>query len=229
MPRDGHYINRSNWLRAAVLGANDGIVSTASLLVGVVAAGMAREDVLLAGLAGLTAGALSMAAGEFVSVSTQADVEAADLERERVALQDDPDYELGELADGLAARGVAPGLAREVAQQMTDHDALGAHAREELGLFGLEGGANPLQAAGASALAFAVGAALPVAGVVLAPAGQEGQVVVVVALAALAGLGTLGARMGGAPVAPSVRRVLFWGAVAMAATSGVGRLFGVAV
>ncbi len=229
MPRDGHYINRTNWLRAAVLGANDGIVSTASLLVGVAAAGMTRDGVLLAGVAGLTAGALSMAAGEFVSVSAQSDVEAADLERERVALREDPDYELGELADGLAARGVETGLAREVAQQMTDHDALGAHAREELGLFGSQGNANPLQAAGASALAFALGAGMPLAGAALAPAGQIGWVVVGVALVALAGLGTLGARLGGAPVWPSVKRVLFWGAVAMAVTSLVGRLFGVAV
>lgn len=229
MPREGHYINRSNWLRAAVLGANDGILSTASLLVGVAAAGMARDGIVLAGVAGLTAGALSMAAGEFVSVSTQSDVEAADLERERVALVEDPDYELDELTAGLAARGVEDGLAREVALQMTDHDALGAHAREELGLFGLQGNANPLQAAGASALAFAVGAGLPLGGAVLAPDGWVGLVVVSVALLALTGLGTLGARLGGSPVFPSVRRVLFWGMVAMAAISAVGRLFGVAI
>ena len=137
MPKEGHFINRSNWLRAAVLGANDGIVSSASLLVGVSAAGMAQGNVLLTGLAGLTAGALSMAAGEYVSVSAQADVEKADLERERVALIEDPDYELSELAEGLENRGVESDLALEVAAQMTDHDALGAHAREELGMFGL--------------------------------------------------------------------------------------------
>lgn len=229
MPREGHYIHRSNWLRAAVLGANDGIVSIASLLVGVAAAGMARPEVVLAGLAGLSAGALSMAAGEYVSVSAQSDVEAADLERERIALEEDPDYELDELTEGLEARGVCSSLARQVAEQMTEYDALGAHAREELGLFGLEGNANPLQAAFASALAFAGGAALPLLGAVLAPAGQAGTVVVIVALLALTGLGTMGARLGGARVWPSVKRVLFWGAAAMAVTSGVGSLFGVAV
>ena len=155
MPKEGHYINRSNWLRAAVLGANDGIVSISSLLVGVTSAGMATGNVALTGFAGLTAGALSMAAGEYVSVSAQADVEAADLERERIALEEDPDYELEELAEGLENRGVDAALAVKVATQMTDHDALGAHAREELGMFGLAGQANPLQAAGASALAFA--------------------------------------------------------------------------
>ncbi len=164
MPRDGHYITRSNWLRAAVLGANDGIVSTASLLVGVAAAGLTRETVVLTGLAGLTAGALSMASGEYVSVSAQADVEAADLERERVALEEDPDYELDELTEGLEARGVETGLARQVAEQMTDHDALGAHAREELGLFGLEGNANPLQAALAPGVAFALGGGIAFGG-----------------------------------------------------------------
>ena len=229
MPRDGHYITRSNWLRAAVLGANDGIVSTASLLVGVAAAGLTRETVVLTGLAGLTAGALSMASGEYVSVSAQADVEAADLERERVALEEDPDYELDELTEGLEARGVETGLARQVAEQMTDHDALGAHAREELGLFGLEGNANPLQAALASGVAFALGAALPLAGAGLAPQGFVGVSVGVVALGALAALGGVGAWLGGSPKAPSIRRVLFWGAVAMAITSAVGRLFEVAV
>ena len=229
MPREGHYIHRSNWLRAAVLGANDGIVSIASLLVGVAAAGMARPEVVLAGLAGLSAGALSMAAGEYVSVSAQSDVEAADLERERIALEEDPDYELDKLTEVLEARGVCSSLARQVAEQMTEHDALGAHAREELGLFGLEGNADPLQAAFASALAFAGGAALPLLGAVLAPKGQAGSVVVIVALLALTGLGTMGARLGGARVWPSVKRVLFWGAAAMAVTSGVGHLFGVAV
>ncbi|UWR29212.1 VIT family protein [Sulfitobacter sp. W002] len=226
MPKEGHFINRSNWLRAAVLGANDGIVSSASLLVGVSAAGMAQGNVLLTGLAGLTAGALSMAAGEYVSVSAQADVEKADLERERVALIEDPDYELSELAEGLENRGVESDLALEVAAQMTDHDALGAHAREELGMFGLAGQADPLQAAGASALAFALGGGLPLLAAVLAPAGARGLTIALVALLALVLLGAGGAQLGGAPKGPAIRRVVFWGGLAMAVTAGVGHLFG---
>lgn len=226
MPKEGHFITRSNWLRAGMLGANDGIVSTASLLVGVAAAGLDRTGVLLAGLAGMTAGALSMAAGEYISVSAQADVEAADLERERVALIEDPEYELEELAEGLEARGVDKHLAVEVAVQMTDHDALGAHAREELGMFGLAGNANPFQAAGASGLAFALGAILPLFGAILAPEGHKAQVVVAVTLLALVLLGGLGARLGGAPVRPSILRVVTWGMVAMAVTSAVGSAFG---
>ena len=226
MPKEGHFINRSNWLRAAVLGANDGIVSSASLLVGVSAAGMAQGNVLLTGLAGLTAGALSMAAGEYVSVSAQADVEKADLERERVALIEDPDYELSELAEGLENRGVESDLALEVAAQMTDHDALGAHAREELGMFGLAGQADPLQAAGASALAFALGGGLPLLAAVLAPAGARGLTIALVALLALVLLGAGGAQLGGAPKRPAIRRVVFWGGWAMAVTAGVGHLFG---
>ncbi|MCZ4367655.1 VIT1/CCC1 transporter family protein [Sulfitobacter dubius] len=226
MPKEGHFINRSNWLRAAVLGANDGIVSSASLLVGVSAAGMAQGNVLLTGLAGLTAGALSMAAGEYVSVSAQADVEKADLERERVALVEDPDYELSELAEGLENRGVESDLALEVAAQMTDHDALGAHAREELGMFGLAGQADPLQAAGASALAFAMGGGLPLLAAVLAPAGARGLTITLVALLALVLLGAGGAQLGGAPKWPAIRRVVFWGGLAMAVTAGVGHLFG---
>lgn len=229
MPKEGHFINRSNWLRASVLGANDGIVSTASLLVGVAAAGMDRSGILLAGLAGLTAGALSMAAGEYVSVSTQQDIETADLARERAALEDDPDYELSELAEGLEARGVQAGLALEVAQQMTDHDALDAHAREELGMYGMAGNANALQAAFASSLSFAIGASMPLMGAVLAPVGWTVQVVAVVALLALIGLGGTGARLGGAPMRPSILRVVFWGSLAMLVTSVVGRLFGVHV
>lgn len=227
MPKDGHFINRSNWLRAAVLGANDGIVSTASLLVGVASAGMGRNEILLAGLAGLTAGALSMAAGEYVSVSAQQDVEAADLERERIALQDDPDYELSELAEGLEARGVSTGLALEVAQQMTDHDALDAHAREELGMYGLTGNANALQAAWASSLSFALGAGMPLIGAVLAPEGLTVGVVACVTLLALMILGGVGAWIGGTPKRQSVLRVVVWGSLAMLVTAGVGRLFGV--
>jgi len=226
MPREGHYINRSNWLRAAVLGANDGIVSSASLLVGVSAAGMTHGNVLLTGLAGLTAGALSMAAGEYVSVSAQADVERADLERERVALIEDPDYELSELAEGLENRGVESDLALEGAAQMTDHDALGAHAREELGMFGLAGQADPLQAAGASALAFGLGGGLPLLAAGLAPMGVRGLSVALVAMLALVMLGVGGAQLGGAPKWPAIRRVVFWGGLAMAVTAGVGHLFG---
>lgn len=226
MPKEGHYINRSNWLRAAVLGANDGIVSSASLLVGVSAAGMSHGNVLLTGLAGLTAGALSMAAGEYVSVSAQSDVERADLERERVALIEDPDYELSELAEGLENRGVESGLALEVATQMTDHDALGAHAREELGMFGLAGQADPLQAAGASAGAFALGGGLPLLAAIAAPDGLRGLSVALVAVLALVLLGAGGARLGGAPAGPAVRRVVFWGGLAMAVTAGVGQVFG---
>ncbi|NUH65979.1 VIT family protein [Sulfitobacter sp. S0837] len=227
MPKEGHYINRSNWLRAAVLGANDGIVSSASLLVGVSSAGMTHGNVVLTGLAGLTAGALSMAAGEYVSVSAQTDVERADLERERVALIEDPDYELSELAEGLENRGVESDLALEVAAQMTDHDALGAHAREELGMFGLAGQANPLQAAGASAAAFALGGGLPLLAAILAPLGMRGVAVAVVAMLALVLLGAGGARLGGAPALPAIRRVVFWGGLAMAVTAGVGQMFGV--
>jgi VIT1/CCC1 family predicted Fe2+/Mn2+ transporter len=227
MPKEGHFINRSNWLRASVLGANDGIVSTASLLVGVAAAGMDRSGVLLAGLAGLTAGALSMAAGEYVSVSTQQDIETADLDRERVALLNDPDYELSELAEGLEARGVSAALALEVAQQMTDHDALDAHAREELGMNGLGGNANALQAAWASSVSFALGAGMPLEGAALAPEGYTNSIVATVTLLALVTLGGVGAWIGGAPLRPSILRVLFWGSVAMLVTAAVGRLFGV--
>jgi len=170
-----------------------------------------------------------MASGEYVSVSTQADVEAADLERERKALDEDPEYELNELAESLEMRGVQQSHALDVAQQMTDHDALGAHAREELGMFGIAGNANPLQAAVASALAFAAGSAMPLMGAALASATSLGTVVATVALVALIILGALGAKLGGAPVRPSVLRVLFWGSLAMLVTSGVGRLFGVVV
>lgn len=228
MPKDGHFINRTGWLRAAILGANDGIVSTASLLVGVAAAGMDRSGILLTGLAGLTAGAFSMAAGEYVSVSAQSDTEAADLERERQALEDDPEYELTELAEGLEARGVAPELAVLVARQMTDHDALDAHAREELGLTELAS-SNPLEAAIASAFAFAVGAVLPMLGVFVPAPVQMSAVVAVITLISLAILGAVGARLGGAPMLRAVIRVLFWGTVAMSVTAGVGYLFDVVV
>ncbi|MFD2739076.1 VIT family protein [Sulfitobacter aestuarii] len=225
MPKDGHYINRSNWLRAAMLGANDGIVSMASLLVGVSVAGLEDGNLLLTGLAGLSAGAFSMAAGEYVSVSAQSDVEAADLERERRALDEDPDYELSELAEGLEMRGVASELALQVAAQMTEHDALDAHAREELGLHDPEGQARPLQAAGASAVAFALGGGLPLLGMLVASAGDVWLSVVFVTLLALIGLGGCGARLGGAPMGPAVLRVLFWGVLAMSVTSVIGHAF----
>ncbi len=225
MPKEGHYINRSNWLRAAVLGANDGIVSMSSLLVGVTSAGMTSGNVVLTGFAGLTAGALSMAAGEYVSVSAQSDVENADLERERVALQDDPDYELEELAEGLESRGVDATLAIKVATQLTHHDALGAHAREELGMFGLAGQANPLQAAGASAMAFGIGGAFPLVAALIAPAFMDIAAIAVVAVLALVLLGGGGARLGGAPLGPAILRAVIWGVVAMLFTAGVGQLF----
>ncbi|MYM56581.1 VIT1/CCC1 transporter family protein [Thalassovita mangrovi] len=228
MPKEGHFINRSGWLRAAILGANDGIVSTASLLVGVLAAGMDRPAVLLTGLAGLTAGALSMAAGEYVSVSAQSDTEAADLARERQALEDDPEYELHELAEGLQSRGVSPELALQVAREMTEHDALDAHAREELGLTDLAS-ANPLEAAGASALAFSIGAVLPLIGALVAVDGNGVPVIAVVTLLALVLLGGTGARLGGAPMGRGIARVLFWGSLAMTVTYLVGFLFDVAI
>ena len=229
MPKDGHFINRSNWLRAAVLGANDGIVSISSLLVGVTSPGMVSENISLTGIAGLSAGALSMAAGEYVSVSAQADLESADLERERIALEDDPDYELEELAEGLATRGVEPKLALKVAAQLTDHDALGAHAREELGMFGLAGQANPLQAAGASAGAFFVGGAFPLAAALLVSTIYNIPAIAAVAVLALALLGAGGARLGGAPMRPALIRAVVWGVVAMVFTAGVGQFFDVAV
>jgi vacuolar iron transporter family protein len=226
MPKEGHFIDRTGWLRAAILGANDGIVSTASLLLGVIAAGMDRSGILLTGLAGLTAGAFSMAAGEYVSVSAQADSESADLVRERRALEEDPEYELEELAGGFEARGVSSGLALQVAREMTEHNALDAHAREELGFMG-NNNTDPLQAAWASALSFALGGGLPLAGVIFLPEGLAMSVVAATALLALVLLGGLGAWLGGAPVRPAILRVLFWGALAMAVTAGVGRIFGV--
>lgn len=226
MPKEGHYINRSSWLRASMLGANDGIISSASLLVGIASAGMSQDNIILTGSAALIAGALSMATGEYVSVSAQADVERADLERERIALIEDPDYELGELAEGLEQRGVASDLAIQVAQQMTEYDALGAHAREELGMYGLAGQANPVEAAVASAVAFALGAALPLSAAILAPLGAKVAVIAVITLVALVLLGSIGARLGGAPVRPGVMRVVSWGAATMTVTALLGRLFG---
>jgi vacuolar iron transporter family protein len=226
--RERHRTERIGWLRAAVLGANDGIVSTASLVVGVAAARASRSDILVAGVAGLMAGALSMAAGEYVSVSSQADTERADLTRERTELATDPAGEEDELASIYVGRGVEPSTARIVAQQLMAHDALKAHARDELGMLD-QLNARPLQAALASAGTFAVGAALPIMTVMLAPAATVSWVVAAVSLACLAALGALAAQAGGAPVLVGAGRVAFWGALAMAVTAGVGSLFGTVV
>jgi vacuolar iron transporter family protein len=223
-----HRAERIGWLRAAVLGANDGIVSTASLVVGVAASGASDADVLVAGIAALVAGALSMAAGEYVSVSSQADTERADLTRERSELQQQPAAEEDELTAIYVGRGLEPALARTVAQRLMAHDALGAHARDELG-FSDTASARPLQAALASAATFAVGAALPMLAVVVAPSSHAILVVSGVSLVCLVALGGLAARAGGAPAWIGAARVGFWGALAMAVTAGVGALFGTAV
>jgi VIT1/CCC1 family predicted Fe2+/Mn2+ transporter len=223
-----HAIERIGWLRAAVLGANDGIVSTASLMVGVAGASAGKPEVLLAGVAGLAAGALSMAAGEYVSVSSQSDTEAADLARERTELATQPEAELAELAGIYEARGLSPDLARQVAEELTAHDALAAHARDELAINDLTR-ARPLQAALASAATFAIGAGLPLLVGLLVPTAQLTLAVVISSLLALAVLGVLAARAGGAPVLRPVARVVFWGALAMAVTFGVGALFGTVV
>lgn len=223
-----HRYDRIAWLRAAVLGANDGIVSTASLIVGVAASEAQPHAVLVAGVAGLVAGALSMAAGEYVSVSSQADTERADLALERRELADRPSDEEDELTDIYVRRGLEPGLARTVAQQLMAKDALGAHARDELGLSEVLA-ARPLEAALASALTFSIGAALPVLTILIAPASNLPVVVSVESLICLAGLGAIAARAGGASPLIGAARVTFWGAIAMAATAGIGRLFGTTV
>ncbi|MCG6965348.1 MAG: VIT family protein [Chromatiaceae bacterium] len=220
-----HFAHRIGWLRAAVLGANDGIVSTASLLVGVAAAEAARADVLLAGVAGLAAGAMSMAAGEYVSVSSQADTEKADLARERRELDENHEYERQELAGIYVRRGLDAPLAQQVADQLMAHDALGAHARDELGLTETHS-ARPLQAAAASAATFSVGAALPLLMAMLSPSDLMIASVAAGSLVCLSLLGTLAARAGGAGMAAGAARVTLWGALAMAATAGVGMLFG---
>jgi vacuolar iron transporter family protein len=220
-----HYVGRAGWLRAAVLGANDGIVSVASLLVGVAATPVSRQQALLIGVAGLVAGAMSMSAGEFVSVSSQADSERSDLERERRELEADESAERAELAGIYVKRGLQPALAHDVAVQLMAHDALGAHARDELGLSASQR-ARPLQAAMASASSFAVGAALPLLGVLLAPAALRVAVIVASSLLFLAILGAVAARIGGAPVAVAVIRVTLWGAFAMGVTAAAGMAFG---
>lgn len=223
-----HLVHRIGWLRAAVLGANDGIVSTASLVVGVAAAGSGRSEVLIAGLAGLVAGAMSMAAGEYVSVSSQTDAENADMAKERQELLDTPEAELEELTRIYEGRGLDRDLAAQVAAQLTARDALGSHARDELGI-SESITAHPLQAAGVSALTFAVGAAAPLLVALLAPPAQIVAFVTGATLVALVVLGGLGAFAGGAGVLRGALRVAFWGALAMAATAGVGALFGVTV
>jgi VIT1/CCC1 family predicted Fe2+/Mn2+ transporter len=223
-----HLGHRANWLRAAVLGANDGIVSTASLVLGVAASGASSSAIVTAGVAGLVAGALSMAAGEFVSVSSQRDSEQADLDLETRELRADPDGELRELTRIYEQRGVPPELAREVAVALTERDALAAHARDELGLED-ERRAQPLQAAWASALSFSAGALLPVVAVAVVPASARAVVCVVVTVAALAALGSIGARLGGADPRRATMRVVGWGALAMAVTAGIGALVGAAV
>ncbi len=225
---ENHYVNRIGWLRAAVLGANDGIVSTASLIAGVASAGMAPPEILLAGVAGLVAGAMSMATGEYVSVSSQADSEKSDLVREAREQEAQPDYERRELAQIYVERGLNPDLADQVAVQLMAHDALGAHARDELGISHVIT-ARPIQAGLASAAAFTAGAALPVASVLLTPEALITEVATGVSLVALALLGAVSAHTGGSAILPAVVRVTFWGALAMAATAGVGYLFGITV
>jgi VIT1/CCC1 family predicted Fe2+/Mn2+ transporter len=223
-----HRTHRSGWLRAAVMGANDGIVSTASLIIGVAAAGSSQDAVLLSGLAGLVAGAMSMAAGEYVSVSSQSDIEKADLEQERRSLDANEDFERQELAALYEQRGVDPVLAGKVAAQLMAHDALSAHARDELGL-SLTTQARPIQAALSSALTFMVGAGLPLVAAALVPLASVMAIVAGMSLVFLAMLGALAARAGGAPVMRGGLRVTFWGAIAMLATAIVGRLFGISV
>lgn len=227
-PDDPHYVTRSGWLRAAVLGANDGIVSVSSLVVGVAAADPSPRAVLIAGVAGLAAGAMSMAAGEYVSVSSQSDTERADIEREKRALEETPEVELEELAAIYQERGLSEKTALAVAQELTENDALDAHIRDELGLSEVHA-ANPLQAAMASGATFSVAAAIPVLAAYLAPATAIIPTVLLVTVIALAILGALGAKAGAAPMPPAIMRVVGWGVFAMAVTAAVGWLFGVSV
>lgn len=226
--QERHRTDRIGWLRAAVLGANDGIVSTASLVLGVAAAGATPQAVLVAGMAGLMAGAMSMAAGEYVSVHSQADTEKAELERERLEIERHPEAEHAELAGIYVKRGLTPQLANQVAGQLMKHDALGAHVRDELGISDALL-ANPIQAAIASAASFAVGAALPLAVTALAPVNALNVWVSLTSLGFLALLGGTAARAGGAGILAGAWRVTFWGALAMAITAGVGALFGAVV
>ena len=226
--RERHRSERIGWLRAAVLGANDGIVSTASLIVGVAAAHAGRNEILVAGVAGMVAGAMSMAAGEFVSVSSQSDTERADVAREREELATQPEFEHRELAAIYVARGLTPELATQVAEQLMAHDALAAHSRDELGLSDAVS-ARPVQAGLTSAATFAVGAALPLLSSLVAPVSSVVAVVAGASLVCLTALGAVSARAGGAPVLRASARVAFWGALAMGLTALVGRLFGTVV
>jgi VIT1/CCC1 family predicted Fe2+/Mn2+ transporter len=225
---ENHLVSRIGWLRAAVLGANDGIVSTASLTVGVAAAASTQNDVLLAGIAGLVAGAMSMAAGEYVSVSSQSDTEQADLARERKELREDVEFEREELAEIYVQRGVDKDLARQVAEQLMAKDALMAHARDELGISEITT-ARPVQAALTSAATFSVGAAMPLLMVIVSPPNALVPVVATASLGFLALLGAIGAKAGGANVWRATLRVTFWGALAMALTAGIGKIFGTVV
>ncbi len=224
---ENHRSHRIGWLRAAVMGANDGIVSTASLIIGVAFAHAKHETLLLTGVAGLVAGAMSMAAGEYISVSSQADTEAADLRRERLELASDHESELKELTQIYIGRGLKPDLAHQVATQLTSHDALTAHARDELGITDLTS-ARPIQAAIASAITFSIGALLPLIVVLTAPTELTIHYVAIMSLGFLAMLGALAAKAGGANIWIGTARVTFWGVLAMAATAGIGSLLGVA-
>lgn len=224
---ENHRSHRIGWLRAAVMGANDGIVSTASLIIGVAFAHATHETILLTGVAGLVAGAMSMAAGEYISVSSQADTEAADLSRERLELASDHESELKELTQIYIGRGLKPDLAYQVATQLTSHDALAAHARDELGITDLTS-ARPIQAALASAITFSIGALLPLIVVLTAPTELTIHYVAIMSLGFLAMLGALAAKAGGANIWIGTARVTFWGVLAMAATAGIGSLLGVA-
>ena len=228
MQEEKHYINRSGWLRASILGANDGILSTASIIIGVAAATDTRESIILAGIAGLTAGALSMAAGEYVSVSSQTDLEKSDLERERIELRDYPEEELIELAKIYEERGLEKDLALKVAEQLTSHDALEAHARDELGINDMTQ-AKPLQAALASGAAFIFGGILPVIAALLVPLSQMILLQYLLAMVFLVILGTFAAKAGGSSVLKAILRITFWGTVAMGITAYIGHLFGVSL
>lgn len=223
-----HYVNRVGWLRAAVLGANDGIVSTASMLTGIAASGASRDAILLSGIAALVAGAMSMAAGEYVSVSAQSDTERADLAKEKKALKQQPEVEWQELRDIYVGRGLTVDLAGQVARQLMAADALAAHARDELGISEVST-ARPIQAALTSAATFSAGAIAPVLAAAASPAANAIAVVVLTSLLCLALLGYAGARLGGGAAARSIGRVMFWGVLAMAMTAGAGRLFGAAI
>lgn len=231
MPRlhgETHRMHRIGWLRAAVLGANDGIISTASLILGVVASHTSHDNIVIAGIASVVAGAMSMAAGEYVSVHSQADTERADLAREKSELENDHHAEHRELMHIYIDRGLTPELASEVAKQMMEHDALAAHARDELGIF-FHNTARPFQAAWTSAASFATGAILPLAVSIIAPVEQLSLLVAAASLSALMILGGVSSRVGGAPIAAGVLRVAFWGVLAMASTSAIGWIFGVVI